>query len=514
MEERKVSGARFSVDDMSTGDTSQRKNVTIPFTVSASEPNTIILHHPHSTTRSTLKVQSWEQNTMGTKEMTFPAVHSKSQGMLPEVKSQVVKSALPTTSKATSSKPPNSRLLSSTELISTNSFARCSKKVTDKGITFEIKAESKPKSKKTESQSENPPTASISHNGSTSTSKGSTSTSFQRTFYVPPGEDVQRATERVVSQITAELNKQAASQLAQGHTPDKETVIEITRIAAPGEGYFSRENMQKVSSGLEGSQARLDNKRSHLSQLTPEKTVHKTPTQDSVSGAGTLGDRTPSPPGLHIINYKQEPYKNVTLKTPTMKNEQAKFSGSSVQFKTKFNTTPISMPLISRIGSHSSVSSSNKRPLQLIVPQPRKICPSQTNTATKPTPPKLMSTAMIQNGRLQTVIQPMTTAATTVITSAAHFASAKESQPSFTPFLHKDKVVLKPGPPFPANNSSTKIKEEPTDIPSIPSSTSTPFLQPSASNSASIQPATTLHTVTLDGTIIKKEAKGNLISKS
>ena len=499
-----VSGGRISVDDISAEDSSMRKNVTIPFTVSASEPNTIILHHPHSTTKSALKVQSWETNDTGTKQLTLPAVHSKSPVVLPEVNTQALATSLSSTSKNQSSKSSNSRLLSSTELISTNSFARCSKKVTDKGITFEIKAESKPKSKRTESHSGSPPTTSIPH-------ASKVSTSFQRTFYVPPGEDVQKATERVVSQITAELNKQAANQLAHGHTPDKETVIEITRIAAPGEGYFSRENVHKVSSASDVKQSTFDNKRIRMSHFTPEKTIYQTPPQGSAPAAYKLGDRTPSPPNLQVSDIKQDPHKNITLKTPSKKNEQVKFSGSSVQFKTKFNTAPVSMPLISSIGSNSAVNSSNKRPLQAIVPQPRKICPSQTNTALKPNPPKLISTAMIQNGRLQTVIQPITTAATTAVSPTVQFNSAKESKLTTTPFLHKDKVLLKPGPPFPVNNSASKIKEEPLDISFTQSSVPTPFLQPPVRSATVVQPATTLHTVTLDATSVKQEARGKFI---
>ena len=65
----------------------------------------------------------------------------------------------------------------------------------------------------------------------------------KRVIVLNPGEDPETATARAISDIADSLNQKAAERLAQGHTPEKETVIEITRIKAPSEGYFSRENI-------------------------------------------------------------------------------------------------------------------------------------------------------------------------------------------------------------------------------------------------------------------------------
>ena len=489
MEERKLSETHRSSSDVLSDSASARKNVTIPFTMSASEPNTIILHHP-------LKEQNLRQTDISRKQMTVPLAHSKPQNTSTDTKSQKVGVSISPQISASYSKPTSSsKLLSSTELISTNSFARCSKKVTDKGITFEIKAESKPKRK----------TVNTTSPGLVKKmrSPGVMATSFQRTFYVPPGEDVQKATERVVSQITAELNKQAASQLAQGHTPDKETVIEITRIAAPGEGYFSRENIKKVSDTSGGKRSRPDSRNLPQLHLSPEKGTHKTQTQDSVALSNEQGERTPSPPTEPSPSdvSKQSASKNVVLQTPSKKIEHAKFSGSSVQFKTKFNVAPIGMPLITCIGSHSSANSINHRPLQVIVPQPRKLCASESSA--KLIPSRLVSTATIQNGRLHTVIQPATTASSANPSPTTPPVSIKTEPMSLR---LENKALLKTEIPFPGH-ALTKIKQEPEDFPSVSRSMRSPSPQSSVTNTV-IKPATTLHTVTLDGSGITQPNKG------
>ncbi len=281
------------------------------------------------------------------------------------------------------SRMSTARLLSSTQLISTNSFSRCAKKVTDKGITFEIKAAPK---KEVSSSSAVVPAA---------PSASETSTSFQRTFYVPPGEDVQKATEKVIGQITAELNKQAASKLALGHTPDKETVIEITRIAAPTEGYFSRESVQKLSDISNSKYLNLGEKNVTLLTLNSEKSARETPPHTSVVKV----ERSATP--LLPAQLKQETSSGVALPGS---NDQVKISGSNVHFKTKINQTAITMPLLSKFGApHSTVASSNKQPVQVIIPQMRNVSSGQTVNQ----PPKLVSTATMQNGRVQTVIKPI-----------------------------------------------------------------------------------------------------------
>ena len=488
MEERKLSDTHRSSSDVRDS-ASARKNVTIPFTMSASEPNTIILHHP-------LKELNFGRTDANKKQMTVPLVHSKPQSTSVETRPQNVGASISPQTPTSYAKPTsNSKLLSSTELISTNSFARCSKKVTDKGITFEIKAESKPKRKTVDTTS--PGLVKKMR------SPGMMATSFQRTFYVPPGEDVQKATERVVSQITAELNKQAASQLAQGHTPDKETVIEITRIAAPGEGYFSRENIKKVTSTSGGKKPLPDSRNLPQLHLSPEKETYKTQMQGSVALSNKQGDRTPSPPTEPSSSdvSKQSASKNIILQTPSKKIEHAKFSGSSVQFKTKFNVAPIGMPLITCVGSHSSANSINHRPLQVIVPQPRKLCGSESSA--KLIPSRLVSTATIQNGRLHTVIQPATTASSAIPSPTTPPLSIKTEPMSLR---LQNKALLKTELPFPGH-PLTKIKQEPEDLPSV--SRSVPSSSPQSSVTTTVvKPATTLHTVTLDGSGITQPNKG------
>jgi hypothetical protein len=66
----------------------------------------------------------------------------------------------------------------------------------------------------------------------------------KRVILLNPGDDPDKATAKAISDITDSLNKRAAERLAAGKSPEKETVIEITRIKAPYEGYFSRENIQ------------------------------------------------------------------------------------------------------------------------------------------------------------------------------------------------------------------------------------------------------------------------------
>ena len=492
MEERKLSDTRCSSSDARSGSASVRKNVTIPFTMSASEPNTIILHHP-------LKEQNLRRTDASGKQMTVPLVNSKPESTSVETRPQNIGASIsPQTSASYSKQTSSSKLLSSTELISTNSFARCSKKVTDKGITFEIKAESKPKRKTVDTTS--PGVVKKMR------SPGVMASSFQRTFYVPPGEDVQKATERVVSQITAELNKQAASQLAQGHTPDKETVIEITRIAAPVEGYFSRENIKKVTSTSGGKRPLPDSRNLPQLNLSPEKGMQKTQMQGSVALSNKQGDRTPSPPTKPSPTdvSKQSASKNIVLQTPSKKIEHAKFSGSSVQFKTKFNVAPISMPLITCVGSHSSANSINHRPLQVIVPQPRKLCGSESGA--KLIPSRLVSTATIQNGRLHTVIQPATTASSAIPSAATPPLSIKTEPMSVR---LENKALLKTEIPFPGH-ALTKIKQEPVDLPPASQSVQSPSPQSSVTNTV-IKPATTLHTVTLTGTGITQPNKGKCL---
>lgn len=80
----------------------------------------------------------------------------------------------------------------------------------------------------------------------------------KRIILLDPGEDPEKATAKAISDITDSLNQRAAQRLAEGHSPEKETVIEITRIKAPSDGYFSRENI------LRSQRERLLNGPSHI----------------------------------------------------------------------------------------------------------------------------------------------------------------------------------------------------------------------------------------------------------
>ena len=76
-------------------------------------------------------------------------------------------------------------------------------------------------------------------------SDSATRATIQKTIIVPTGQDVKKATQQAISHITGDLNRKAAAKFARGQCPEQETVIEITQIATPGEGYFSRENLQR-----------------------------------------------------------------------------------------------------------------------------------------------------------------------------------------------------------------------------------------------------------------------------
>ncbi len=450
-----------------------RKN--IPFSLS-SDPNTIVLHRAQLAVKDSAKMEP----TKSLKSVILPPVQTKLHNSL--LQSSPRKAAASTghiPGSVVTPKSVHTKLLSSsTRLISTNSFSRCSKKVTDKGITFEIKAESKPKNKRVSDS------ASVVSSGSASKLPA---TSFQRTFYVPPGEDVQKATERVVSQITAELNKQAASQLAQGHTPDKETVIEITRIAAPGEGYFSRENVQKISKEPPNIKSlNTADRNVRLLGTSPEKSTQKTPPQ---TGTPTVsGDRTPSPPSLP---EKQEALGALKARSSNTDHDQVRISGSSVQFKTKIHTAPVSMPLISSIGSHCS-NAKNKLPLQVIVPQNRGTGTARISTHLNQS--KFTPSATIHNGRMHTVIQPVVSA------DPVKKPSTQDSHPSLDALLAQDPVIK--------TESATVTEKVKHEV--APSLVSSSAAASHASTTAGKQPPTTVHTITLNGSSLKQDGKGIL----
>lgn len=64
---------------------------------------------------------------------------------------------------------------------------------------------------------------------------------IQQVIVINPGEDADRAMSQAVSDITKRLNSEAAAKVACGLPPEKETVIEITRIANPTESCQSLE---------------------------------------------------------------------------------------------------------------------------------------------------------------------------------------------------------------------------------------------------------------------------------
>ncbi len=69
---------------------------------------------------------------------------------------------------------------------------------------------------------------------------------IRKIIVLRPGDDPEAMTSDCINEITASLNKQAAERMAQGRTPDKETVIEITRIKTTGEGYFDSDSLTEV----------------------------------------------------------------------------------------------------------------------------------------------------------------------------------------------------------------------------------------------------------------------------
>ncbi len=334
-----------------------KQRVAIPFTVGKLDAKGIVLQQPSMASASKPKAYSLLEK--GNASVKVPGTRpgpSLQQVYKPEVQSarklQVQSSA------------EKARITSSTELISANSFAKCSKKVTDKGITFEIKAESKPKTK-------------------TAATKLVQNTSFQRTFYVPPGEDVQKATEKVVNQITADLNKQAAEQLANGHTPDKETVIEITRIAAPPQGYFSRDLLRKVPAVVQKPVINIS--RNRLLNLSPEKGSEKTP-PPRVMAALNEGERTPSPAYFQPIQAE----KTTEVKPAPLPLASSLLNQQLLQNKRQ---TPL------------NIYTQSLKPQQVILTHSSKAQQGQIHA--KPLiGAQNVTTAKIANGFVQTVIQP------------------------------------------------------------------------------------------------------------
>lgn len=132
---------------------------------------------------------------------------------------------------------------------------------------------------------------------------------IHRYIIVQPGEDGEKATADAINDIAESLNREAAEKLARGQTPEKETVIEVTRIQSPADGYFSRENFLKnrVSrpvapnvSALSSTANRLD-----LDHRTPEKALvgsHGSRQQRSSHSVKHSNDsrwyRTPTPPRM------------------------------------------------------------------------------------------------------------------------------------------------------------------------------------------------------------------------
>ena len=94
----------------------------------------------------------------------------------------------------------------------------------------------------------------------------------QQMIIVKPDEDAEEIMSKTVNNITSKLNEQAAERLAQGYNPDRETVIEITRIATPSDGCFSRDN---INSGKKSAENSLQKKEVGLDkQELPARSHH------------------------------------------------------------------------------------------------------------------------------------------------------------------------------------------------------------------------------------------------
>lgn len=63
---------------------------------------------------------------------------------------------------------------------------------------------------------------------------------IQRVVIVSEGKNPEHAISQAVNDVTVILNRRAAEKISQGHTLDKEIVIEITRIASPETGQSAK----------------------------------------------------------------------------------------------------------------------------------------------------------------------------------------------------------------------------------------------------------------------------------
>ena len=68
----------------------------------------------------------------------------------------------------------------------------------------------------------------------------------KKVIVLQPGDDPEKITADAINEITEKLNMEAAARMAQGRIPEKETVIEITRITAPGDGYMIQDHLQNI----------------------------------------------------------------------------------------------------------------------------------------------------------------------------------------------------------------------------------------------------------------------------
>ncbi len=124
----------------------------------------------------------------------------------------------------------------------------------------------------------------------------------------------------------------------EGYTPTRETVIEITKIETPGEGYFSRENLQgsrgtnRVNCNLQSSRMRQVRRMAQLHQLesTPPAQRGEVPSHQR--------ERTPSPPPRFDLDADIEAG-NIDMNTPPQAQTSTAISFNFPRSATSSTTT-------------------------------------------------------------------------------------------------------------------------------------------------------------------------------
>ena len=128
------------------------------------------------------------------------------------------------------------------------------------------------------------------------------------------------------------------------HTPPRETVVEITQLQTPGDGYFSRENLKAGLHGLHRPH-RPTNKALYKARREAHmRGLESTPPAQTIPYGSR--ERTPSPQPVAILDFKEESSRSpVRYRSP----KRVKIDNNCISFQSRRPTQVTSTP-ISRAG--------------------------------------------------------------------------------------------------------------------------------------------------------------------